>query len=568
MSTTFQIILFYVISIVLIVAILLFIQNKRIKKLKQEMEFLERQKNLLIGAPILNELLKVEKLVKNSKYEYKYDNWKNKFEEIKNNLIPEISEMLIDADVILEKKDFELLAKKIIVIEFKIYRVKMYSNDMLEEIREITLSEERNRETVVKLKANYRFLLQHFEKNKEDYEEVAKPIELQFENIEKLFQNFEDAMEKNEYEEVSHVVKALSESIEHMQVVVDEVPSIMLMVKDLIPKKMEDVTSTYIKMTREGYRLEYLRVEYNVMETEKKLSNILDKVKVLNLEDLVFELKTILGYFESIFNDYERERLARKLYEEEVNIFGNKFQKLTKLMTDMILQMTEMQDIYDVKESDVEKLKGLNDKLQKLGDDFEELLKNENDSFFKLNGNIEDLRQRLSSIEDDFSNCIELFGSLKDDEKRAKEQLEDIKGLLKKAKNKIREYKFPKIPERYYIELSDANEAIKEIKKSLNARPLSVATVNIRVDTARDLVFKVFNTTTDLIKTASLVEKLIVYGNRYRSSKSDVAEGLLKSEVLFNKGEYQKALEVVVSSIDIVEPDIHKKIVLMLQNEK
>ena len=74
-----------------------------------------------------------------------------------------------------------------------------------------------------------------------------KTIELQFETIEKRFEEFERVMEKKDYEEVIYVVKGLTEMLEHMTIVIDEVPEIMLMGKSLIPKRTEDVSSEYIK---------------------------------------------------------------------------------------------------------------------------------------------------------------------------------------------------------------------------------------------------------------------------------------------------------------------------------
>lgn len=47
---------------------------------------------------------------------------------------------------------------------------------------------------------------------------MYKYIQLQFENIEKKFQDFEDAMEDNAYDEVVHLVKVLDEMIAHIGV--------------------------------------------------------------------------------------------------------------------------------------------------------------------------------------------------------------------------------------------------------------------------------------------------------------------------------------------------------------
>jgi septation ring formation regulator len=149
---------------------------------------------------------------------------------------------------------------------------------------------------------------------------------------------------------------------------------------------------------------------------------------------------------------------------------------------------------------------------------------------------------------------------MKEDEARAREQLDTIKDLIKKARNRIRLYNIPVIPDNYYIELKEAAEAIKEIQKELSKKPIDIDVLNIRVDTARDLVFKLHNTTSEMVKLALLSEHAIVYGNRYRTSKQGINEGLNKAEKLFFEGEYKKSLEISISTLDAVEPGIHKKI--------
>ena len=44
----------------------------------------------------------------------------------------------------------------------------------------------------------------------------------------------------------------------------------------------------------------------------------------------------------------------------------------------------------------------------------------------------------------------------------------------------------------YFIELEEAGEAIREIIKELAKKPIVIKILNIRVDTARDLVFKIY----------------------------------------------------------------------------
>ena len=272
------------ISLVIVVITILITKKRSKNKILKIISELEKEKNMLINVPVLSELSKASALISNSKLKEKYDNWKLQLDQIEKETIPDVNEMLIDIDFLVDKGKKSEIYEQITEIEIRLYEIKLNIKNILSEIKEITLSEERNRATVIKLKALYRKLKDKFENTKADYEEVAKTISLQFENIEKRFEEFEIVLEKRDYEEVIYVVKGLTEMLNLMKIVIDEVPEIMLMGKNLIPKRMEDVSTEYIKLTREGYQLDYLNIEYNIMESEKKVNLIFDKVRVLNLK--------------------------------------------------------------------------------------------------------------------------------------------------------------------------------------------------------------------------------------------------------------------------------------------
>lgn len=553
------IVLFFVITITFI----LIAKNKKKKKIIKIISKLEKEKNMLINVPVLNEFSKVEALVKNNKLEERYNAWKLKFDVITEETIPEVNDMLIEVDFMVEKSKPKDIYHKLSEIEIRLYEVKLKIKGIMKEIKEITFSEEKNRSTVTKLKTAYRNLKNRFEETKTDYEETAKTIELQFESIEERFEEFENVMSRKDYEEVIYVVKGLTEMIDHMTIVINEIPEIMLIGKSLIPKRTEDVSTEYIKMTRDNYRLDYLNVEYNIVEAEKKVTSIFDRVRVLNLEDVTFELKTILEYFDSLFNDFETEKLTRKYYEEGLKEFEKKNNHVYKILSAATDKVPKMRKKYNLTEETIESLKLFNDEFESINDDYRKLITLDNNhtfSYSKLNQELEIIVLKLTKLHEKLNALLLKVGTLKDDEERAKGQLEDIKILLKQSKYQIRKNRLPVIPDNYYIELKEAQEAIKEIQKELSNKPIDVDTLNVRVDTARDLVFKLHNTTNDMVRLALLSEYAIVYGNRYRSSKQNISDGLIKAEKLFFQGDYKKSLDVSINTLDSVEPGIHKKI--------
>ena len=556
-------IFYYVFTVVLIIVVLNLINKKERNKYKDEIANLERDKNLIVGASILSELNKVGALINNDAMQKKHDDWQARLKEIKEVEVPKITDALIEIENAFEDKDYKSLKPKIASLELQIAYVKTKSNFLLDEIKEITLSEEKNRETITKLKSEYRAILTKYHANKMDYSEVETPIELQFENVDKLFSAFEVAMEKNEYTEVGKIVKAIDDTIGNLKVVVEEAPSIIIMGKKLIPDKIADIKKITTKMEKEGYNLDYLNIDYNITESEKKINDVFGRLNVLNLEDSVFELKTILDYFDSLYHNFDKERLAKRIFEDFERSILIKATKLEKISNDLNRKIDDLKYSYDLSDEDVSVLDVISKEIAEIKDDYSRIidLRRRNVfAFSRLQKEMEILNSKMLKTEEKLEQTLRSLGSLKEDEKRAREQLDEIKYILNQAKNNMRSYKLPVTPKNFYVELSEAAASINDMVTELDKRPISIKTLNTRVDTARDLTLKVYNTVKEAVKTAKMAEAAIVYGNRYRAMYKDVELGLIKAENAFYKGNFKVSLENAINAINIVEPGIHKKL--------
>ena len=527
-------------SFVIMIIAAMIIKSKKRKKYKKIIEDLDYQKNRLDTSPVGPELAKVENYLNNEKLELLYKNWKERLDDIKEIKIPKITDMLIEAEYSLSKKDYKSTMYKIAKLEMEIYKVRATSAFLLNEIKGVTESEEKNRGSITKLKARYRELYEKFEDTENEFGEFAKIVALQFENISKRFEDFEILMENNEYTEIQTILKAIDDMLKHMEVILDELPSIVLIAEGILPKKMEEIEAIYKKMVSEGYPLDYLNVEYNIGEAKKKIADVLKRARVLNIEDSLFDLKVLTEYFENLFTDFEKEKVIKADYLDANKTLQTKLKKINTLVNDIFEQMDDLKQMYSLSDESISDLCEVRSDLNKLNEDYGTLISHTNNHSFaysKLTEEIESLVIRLSNIENKLDTTLNIIGNMHDDEMRARQQLAEVEDLLRNSQKQIRSFNLPVIPNSYFVELKEAKE-----------------------DTARDLALKLYGKTKEMMRTAMFAEMAIVYGNRYRSSEKDLDKNLNYSEVLFNKGDYHKSLELTINYLNKIEPGIYEKL--------
>ena len=551
-------------SALLIVLIMIHImKNTKKTRYKKMIDDLDYQKNQLDTSPVGPELAKVESYINNDKLEVMYKNWKERLDDIKEVKIPKITDMLIEAEYSLSKMDYKSTMYKIAKLEMEIYKVRTTSEFLLDEIKDVTNSEERNRGNITKQKAQYRKLYEKFKETQNEYGSYEEIVEKQFETISKRFEDFEILMEQNDITDIPKVFKVIDDMLNHMEVIIEELPSIILIAKNILPKKIEQIKKIYNKMYKEGYPLEYLNIEYNIKEANKKIEDILERAKVLNIEDSLFDLKVLTEYFENLFTDFEKEKVIKVDYEDTNYAFKNKLKKANNLVNEIFSKMSYLKKAYNLSQNDIDNFSEVKREIEEINKDYKALINHTNSQNFaysKLTDSIEELFTRLSKAEGKLDSSLNKLGNMHDDEVRAREQLKEVKELLKNAQSKIRTYNLPVIPNRYYVELREAKEAMNEIVKELEKKPITIEVLNTRVDTARDLALKLNGKTKEMMRTAMFSEMAIVYGNRYRSSEKDLDRNLKYSENLFFKGEYKKSLELTINSLNKIEPGIYEKL--------
>ena len=552
----------FILAVILIIVTIIIIKRNQNKKYKREIEELDIRKNNLIGVPVLSEITKVKELVKTDNLKEKLDDWDNTFTMIRDEKIPELTDLISEADFLIDRKDYKLAIRKITSIEIEINALKKKTDKLLEEVKLITNSEERNRTLITKLKIVYREYQNKFERTKKEYGPIVTYLEDEMNSIDKLFKEFEKAMDNNDYVSVEKKISMLDDRINTLGKLLEDIPTIVLMATVLVPNKIDEAITYYYRMKRDGYPLDYLNVEYNIKEIKNKIDNIMDNLKKLELGEAIIELKTFIEYFNELYNDFDKEKECKDIFRQNIKELGYKIDNINKVVRDIYLQIDDIKYNYNLSDEDINKFSLLNKNLEKINQDYKILVdqgKMKNFAYSKLVDELNGLSLKLSRLQDDLDFQLRSITSMKDDETRAREQLATIEGLLKKAKYRLKDYKIPVIPSSYYIELNEAQDAIREIVRELEKKPIVIKILNIRVDTARDLVFKIYNKTNDMIKTASNSERIIIYGNRYRSSYEEIDIALTKAEELFKRGKYKESLDLSIKSLSFIDKNITEK---------
>jgi len=144
----------------------------------------------------------------------------------------------------------------------------------------------------------------------------------------------------------------------------------------------------------------------------------------------------------------------------------------------------------------------------------------------------------------------------------------DMKRLMLEVKRLVQISNLPGMPVSSLEQIQKAQESMQIVYLELEKKPLKMGKVSILLEKASTAVNECYNDTKFMIEQGYFVEKVIQYGNRYRSKNVQIASAMDKSEQLFREFQYNEALEEAAASIESVEPGAINKLQEILNEQK
>lgn len=177
-----------------------------------------------------------------------------------------------------------------------------------------------------------------------------------------------------------------------------------------------------------------------------------------------------------------------------------------------------------------------------------------------LREELAEVKEHIEEISDEQTAFAEKLQALRKDEMSAREKVKELSKKVAETIRLITKNNVPGVSQEYKYLIQDAKESIDNVLAKLDEKPLNIPSVQQYLEVAVLTVDKAADSVSDMIETILLAEKVIQYGNRYRSSYPSIDNGLREAEASFRSYEYKKALEQAASSIEEVDPGAIKRI--------
>ncbi|MCC5801687.1 septation ring formation regulator EzrA [Rossellomorea vietnamensis] len=561
----------YVIAGIILILIVFLIGFISRKKYYAEIDRYEAWKIDIMNKPVSDELSRVKQLNMTGQTEELFDGWRQGWDEIVAVQLPDVEELLFDAEEYTDKFRFNKTKEVLSRIDQVLTDIEKKIELILSELNELVGSEEKNREEIQSLQEEFRNSKKQLLAYRHTYGQTAKHIEAVLDKLSEKINQFNELTEQGNYLDAREIVLSLAEEMKLVAYKMETVPKLITDFENVLPSQLSELEAGYIEMKDQGYTLDHIEVDKEVATLKETLQHFNKNLEELQVEEVEEGIQEIKVKVESLYDLLEKEVHAKHFVEQYRDQTTEGLIKAKEDNDEIQSEVSIVKQGYHLHDADLSTPNEIDKKIIQLSKRHEMLMHKEETNataFSNLSDELKDIRSGLEELNQQQSEFSVYLQNLRKDELATREKIQELKKKVAEASRMISKSNVPGLPADYKDLLDEVHRKIEQVNASLTEKPLNMKFIQETLLGAEDTVDHFYTKTGDLIENVLLSEKIIQYGNRYRSKYSSVREGLQTAEQAFRQYDYRRALEEAATTIEKVEPGALKKIEKMMDLEE
>ena len=515
--------------------------KRQIKELEKKYSYLDA---LLIGqdSQYIHRLEIISRT--NLLYVDKHEQFSRRFKEIYENDDRFAESMIRQLNALVNNQQYKNI-KMVISDTKKAMRtfedkVNALDNDLYTLIK----PEEDSRQSILKLKENYRRVKQTFYANSSDLDLVSSSINQVFDKLDQMFVDFETHIESAEYDEAQSLLPTIGKVVSALESALSQLPNLCILVNNVVPEKIAELKKNYEEIEALGLPLYNLAFTVKLGEWKNDLEVIRKRLIRLELTNIMESLDALQSEIEEVQEQLNHEQSDKKYFEDRNQEVYKNVIDLEKVFLRICSILPEVNATYVVTEDKQAKVEELKQTMNILSTTKQSL---DNYIHSSLKQPFSALKNKLDELEAQYNKAkegIEEFKSYVEFLKTSSEEAYTLVFVyyyrLKQVESVLREIALPLFSQQYKVRIEDCYDLLNEIDKTVKVQPIAVDAINEKVDVLKATANALFDDVENKYREMQLAESAIVYANRDRNHQDDVHQQLCLLEESFAHGEFVK----------------------------
>ena len=544
-------------ALVAIFIVMGIVKNTHKNTIKAEIDDLYVRFNKIKTMPIAFKLSKAQAMAKRSEEtSASVEEYYKKYEETEKK-INEIQEKLNNVDDEANTKKYKETMKAIKDTGDSIAECEKQISDIDEFLGEFAKKEEKQREFSANLKEKYRVVKNTINENASLLSIAFSGFEERLQQCEDLFSSSEEWIYASDFTAAQNDLDKINEILDKIKVDANAVPKCVKDIKGVLPVMLDEARRELALTRQRGVYVSHLDVEKKLDEIDtilKSDTKLVMSGETGNVKEHCRSAKDTLNtLIESLAAENRSYKEAKetndRAYEHALEL--EKVENYVRVAYDKDSKRFGLEDLKPMLKDVRSRIEVYKQRYQAISEEIASSIKPSSELLV-------DAEKLCSDIEADEKSLYSYKTTIDkstDGETRASSQLTKLQLVISEVESKLAEYHLPTISSSYADDLEKSRSYIDKIRVLISEVPINIEVLNATLDESIDFIYTFYNNVNNIVGMAIMVENAIVFGNKYRSSFTEIDHELSKAEFQYLNGEYTKALKTAITCMETLFPD-------------
>lgn len=507
---------------------------------------------------------KIKHLKMTGQTEEFFEKWREEWDEIVTAHMPKVEELLYDAEENADKYRFKKANQVLVHIDDLLTAAESSIEKILREISDLVTSEEKSREEIEQVRERYSKSRKNLLAYSHLYGELYDSLEKDLDEIWSGIKQFEEETEGGNYITARKVLLEQDRNLERLQSYIDDVPKLLADCKQTVPGQIAKLKDGYGEMKEKGYKLEHIQLD-------KELENLSNQLKraehvlmtELDIDEASAILQLIDENIQSVYQQLEGEVEAGQSVLSKMPELIIAYDKLKEEKEHTKAETELVKESYRLTAGELGKQQAFEKRLDEIGkllSSVKDKLDAEHVAYSLLVEEVASIEKQIEEVKKEHDEYRENLQALRKEELQARETLSNLKKTISETARLLKTSNIPGIPSHIQEMLENAHHHIQETVNQLNELPLNMEEAGAHLKQAEEIVNRASRESEELVEQVILIEKIIQFGNRFRSQNHILSEQLKEAERRFYAFDYDDSYEIAAAAVEKAAPGAVEKI--------
>jgi septation ring formation regulator EzrA len=552
-----------VVIILLIITTVFGVLSYKKKQRLSKLDFLQNRIDTLKALPVQYLLNKVSLMPKSDETNLEFEKWVKIYKILSTEKGDVIKKELNTIEGLVYGRKFKDSSKHLVDLEKDINDYENQYNQLLNELTQATQIDVKNREELTNQKELFRNYKKMYKTNFDSYTPFNSAIERYFISIQDAFANIDLLLNESQVDKAKIKAANLDGELLMVKDILNNLPVILDELRKEIPTYYKNVEQRYNDVLNKKFHINHLNIPSRLKQLNNDIINALSKNHEVLLNDLHTIIKDSNLELNLISKELDEEIRCHEQLELGIQDLVGLCIDADKLCKSVNVELQKVNLKYYLFPNEED---NLNMETNLLFD----CIMQKNDIVSQYQGNkfiASDLNKQTLKLIPRIKGLIMAFSAyekhlddLQADEKRLLDEHVNMLYIIKDCEARLRIMNLPILSQAYYQSIEECKEGVDQVDAYLKEHPLDIIKTKSLSSEVNENVYRLYDNSRNLLKTAQMAENTITFVNRYRSSYPEIETILTRSEIFFSNGEYTKSLSSAIEAVEFLYPEVKKEL--------